>query len=292
MSERYPEKNLQLAATAWLIEHRGFKPVYDDVEATGARFDSCGLIEGRLHLVEYKVEVSSTIVRHAPDRAMSLESKIAGGLRALYGGRSDPLTMAAAEVWSRKQRPVVVVAARGFSVGALKALEEIARERARAWAFDLQAWRWSGDAFQTLLDLEGENLGVPYERLDVPELIGKTKRNPNLTVGELQGQAEEEGVGDLFDAFIRLGTEAGFILVPGRTRLGLALPTRRSRVVAAAYLGPASRPGCLNVSTDPETFAVEPFETFSIAPSAGFLNRNVFVTEAAQIAKLLAGPCA
>jgi hypothetical protein len=85
----YPEKILQVEATAWLRAHWAYEEVLADAEAVGERVDSVGLLNGRLVMIEVKPAVYANIVDHAPDRPGSLGSKIAGALGPLYQRGGD-----------------------------------------------------------------------------------------------------------------------------------------------------------------------------------------------------------
>ena len=85
----YVEQTLQLTAIRWLREHRGYSELLSDDMAVGDRVDSVGLMGGRILLVEVKPVVRAGDVRHAEDRPGSIESKIAGVLRALHAKEQD-----------------------------------------------------------------------------------------------------------------------------------------------------------------------------------------------------------
>src|SRR4051794_3546477 len=106
---RYPEKTLQLAAIKWLRDHQGYREEYADEEARGARVDSVGVLEGRLALIEVKITVRANVVEHAPDRAHSLEGKIAGTLRPLYRREHNAVACAANRVWDRRRPPLICI---------------------------------------------------------------------------------------------------------------------------------------------------------------------------------------
>ena len=206
--QRYPEARLQRACTAWL-EGQGYRELLNDAEAFGERFDSLGLWDGRLTLIEYKVSVGVQIVRHRTDRAMSLESKIAGGLSAIYARMPDRLSAAANDAWDRSRPPLVGIIAQRFSVEAMTEIDHLLRERASDWCFDFLVGRWQ-DSFEQLL--EWHHPVAPhasrYERIWIPSQVGRTPRGPMRTVAELAVLADEDGYGELFRAFVSSARDA------------------------------------------------------------------------------------
>ena len=94
----YAEKTLQQAAIRWLSEHRGYSELLSDEEATGDRVDSVGLMDDRIHLVEVKPVMHAGVARHAGDRPGSIESKIAGVLRAIHEGAGPSIKSGAWEL--------------------------------------------------------------------------------------------------------------------------------------------------------------------------------------------------
>lgn len=287
MSKRYPEKAIQEAMTSWLREHWSFEPAFDDVEALGARFDSIGSIDGRLVLIEYKVGVSETIVRHAPDRPMSLESKIAGGLRSLYQRHGDAASNAANAVWDRRLPPLVVIAAERFSEPSIRVLETLLKERGDDWRFDWAAWRWSAGAVEELLRGSVAKRPSPeeYANLNLPQLVGRAPRASPRSLDELVALAAPEE-GSLLKQFAEGARNRGYRLRSGRTKLAIA-GERKARwvTVAAAYVG-SSRDG-LNVGIDLAQAATpELVDSLPTAKPAGFLNTNVQIGSSSDLARL------
>jgi len=234
MHGRYPEKALQLATVAWLSEHFSFEEVFGDVEAVGARFDSAGFIGGKPVLIEFKTSVSESMVAHREDRPMSLESKIAGCLGALYGNMEDDLSKAVNQRWTGSEPPLVVVAANSFSRSGLEALRALFEARSQDWAFDYAAWRWTGTDVETLLQGErpmGRQIG--YSQLVIPKLIGRAARPRARTQLELRVLADDAGLDQVFGAFVKSATDEGYRLKTTRWGLGAY---RGRKIFCAIYL--------------------------------------------------------
>lgn len=275
--------------TRWLSANWLFRPVFDDVEASGARFDSIGVMQKRLALIEYKVGVSEAIVRHQSDRPMSLEAKIAGGLRALYTNGPDDASVAANAVWDRQSPPLVAIAAERFSEPALQSLAAMLGQRGSDWSFDWAVWRWTGEATEELM--RGKTArALPaeeYAALELPHLVGRAARAASRSLEELVALASPEE-GRLLTQFAKSGRASGYRFRLGRTKLAL-LSKREERwvIVAAAYVG-ASADG-LNVGIDRGLAGnAALIDDLEGARPAGFLNTNVLVRSADDLRVLFA----
>jgi hypothetical protein len=272
---RYPEKALQDVMTSWLLSQWGYEEAFDDAEALGARFDSVGRIGQQLVLIEYKVAVGTNIVRHRADRAMSLESKIAGGLRSIYDRASDALSECANRVWDRESPPLVVVAAASFSTEALVELRCLFEARSAEWRFDYAVWRWTGSGVEELIRGQTGEQWTPNQVVALPLLIGRTERGAPRTVEELSVLAETDLERCLIEQFCAVASARGLTLKRARTSVAIqARVGGKLRSVLAAYPG-RSGTGGLNVGVDLESFGrSNELGELEAAPPAGFLNAN------------------
>ncbi len=274
--------------TAWLLSHWGYDEAFDDAEALGARFDSVGRLGQQLVLIEYKVAVGTNIVRHLADRAMSLESKIAGGLRAIYERASDPLSECANRIWDRGSPPLVVVAAASFSTDALDELRRLFEARSEDWHFDYAVWRWTGSNVEEVIrGRTGQSKG-DYQAVAVPVLIGRTPRGRPRTIEELSAIAETDLERELIARFWAIASASDFTLKLGRTSVAIqARIGGKLRTVVAAYPGCAGAVG-LNIGIDLDTFQrAYALGELEPAPPAGFLNANLVVKSASDLDRLL-----
>jgi len=273
--------------TGWLLSHWGYEEAFDDAEALGARFDSVGRIGQQLVLIEYKVAVGTNMVRHLADRAMSLESKIAGGLRGIYERASDPLSECANRIWDRGSPPLVVVAAASFSTEALGELRRLFDARSEDWRFDYAVWRWTGSNVEEVIrGRTGQPTG-DYQAVAVPVLIGRTPRGRPRTIEELCAIAETDLERELIARFWAIASASDFTLKLGRT--SLAIQSRISgklRTVVAAYPGRAGNTG-LNIGIDLDNFEkTHELGDLERASPAGFLNANFVVNSASDLDRL------
>lgn len=289
---RYPEKTIQLAAINWLADHRGYSETFADEEGRGARVDSVGLLDGRLALIEVKVNVTPDMVDHKPDRSQSLESKIAGILGSLYRREGSPAAEAGNQVWDRRHPPLVCILAKTFTGDSLPALTAMLCRRAKDWGFNFAVWRWTEDAIE-VLDSSYEQSEAPssYADLQVPSLIGRTPREKVRKIGDLMLIAEERGVGDLFRHLVTTAPLNGFKVSTGRWTLALKRRINgyaQPQAVIGAYLD-ASSPDGLNLGCWRELIGVEVDDLPGIAApkAAGFLNTNRMIRTVKEIDEFL-----
>jgi hypothetical protein len=223
----YVEKALQLGALRWLREQRGYAELLSDEEATGDRVDSVAVMDGRIHLVEVKPAVHAGAVRHCANRPGTIESKIAGVLRALHAKEGDRVSRAALANWNPVRPPVFALLAARYSPDGLYELDELLRARSSEWLFDYRIWRWTGCRVE---ELERRDLVPPpsptaYATLSIERLIGRARREPNRTVAELHAMARDRGVGALLDHALGLARELGFRRRPTRSNINLSRRT-------------------------------------------------------------------
>lgn len=284
---RYPEKSLQLAAVAWLSENLGFEEVFGDVEALGARFDSAGFIGPKPVLIEFKTNVPESMIAHRDDRSMSIESKIAGCLGALYGGADDQLSKAVNHRWTRAEPPLVAVASNSFSRPGLAALQTLFEARSRDWAFDYAAFRWTGSEVETVL--EGRCVrpeALDYSQLTLPKLIGRSARAPTRTVAELGELASRCGFAPLLDAFVAIATDEGFRLRTTRWGVGAH---KGSEVICAIYLEDPPHLDGLDIGLLGDYWRTDaPLPGIPTQP-VGYLNTNRRITTPEHCRQLFAG---
>lgn len=284
---RYPEKSLQLATVAWLSEHLGFEEVFGDLEAVGARFDSAGFIGRKPVLIEFKTSVPESMVVHRDDRPMSIESKVAGCLGALYSNRHDDLSEAVNQRWTRSELPLVVVAANSFSRSGLEALQALFEARSQDWAFDYAAWRWTGTEVEALL--QGEcpmGRQIDYAQLVIPKLVGRAARPRARTQLELRAFAREAGLEQLFDAFVESATDEGYRLQTTRWGLGAY---RGRKIFCAIYLAEPQNLDGLDAGIVMDHWDLDAPLPGSPAKPVGYLNTNRRLVTPQEVRQLFAG---
>lgn len=288
---RYPEKRLQESAIAWIEGQWGYREQFADAEATGARLDSIGLIDGRLILIEVKTAISATIVEHQEGRAQSIESKVSGGLRAIYCHENGALATAANRVWDRCAPPKIVILAENVSDGGLRALASMLGRRSVEWLFDAEVWRWTGEAVEVIwaVRIAPPHRGA-YSDAKIDRLIDRSLRAKARGIDDLQQLANEKGSGELFAFFIETAQSNGFQVNRGRSSVSFKFNlygSQNQQTVLGVYLAP-SPPGALNVGCWSEVLDHNGKDLpGKDAPTAGFLNTNRLIETKEEISELI-----
>ena len=286
MSERYPENRIQAEATAWMAANWGYREFFTDIGAVGARLDSAGLMHDRLVLIEVKVAVSEQIVWFAPERTMSLESKIAGGLGALYRGECDTLSTAANARWSRQTRPLLAILAARYSDPAVAELKKLFAARSEEWEFDAAVWQWTGSEVKTLAEVQHPpREDIPFGALDLPKLVGRSNRPRPSSVEELLNRSEPLGQRALLEGFV---TEAKRRQMPLTRRRQSVIANLRSsggkRVPALGFYLDQGHQGEANIGLNADLLnQVQQELPGRPGPARGFLNVNRLVVSADEV---------
>lgn len=284
---RYPERHIQLPAILHLREARGYREVFDDVGAVGARFDSAGLIAERLYLIEVKATISAAIVAHAPDRASSIESKLAAVLGDLYGRANDALSRAANSVWDRRSRPVVVILAAKFTEDGLVELGELLSRRSTEWMFDFAVWQWRNGSLDTLVEGTAPETAPPdWGALAIPALMGRAPRAKARTLAELGQEAEKRGVRHLLDQFVAEAEKRGWRLNTGRWTVRALINGAKSEIICACYVESSGTEDGLCVGIDMDRYADLPELPGLSGPPSGFLNTNRLIRSDREMTQL------
>ena len=289
----YIEKALQQAAIRWLSEHRGYSELLSDEEAAGDRVDSVGLMDDRIHLVEVKPVMHAGVAHHAGDRPGSIESKIAGVLRAIHAKEQDRVSRAVLGNWNPVHPPVVAMLATRYSANGLQGLEEVLQARSKEWLFDYRIWRWTGCQVEELdrRDLDPPPCPTAYSMLTIDRLIARVQRGRNRTVDELRSMATDRGVGALLDHALGLARELGFRCKPTQTNINLRRRTvdgKRETVVSFYIMGSSPEVG-LNVGIWREKLHLADRDLPGRpAPKIGHQTANRYLRTAEELRCLLA----
>lgn len=284
---RYPEKRLQQQSVSNLIATKGYQESLEDSEATGDRVDSAGLINGRLWLIEYKVNVTGPMVRHSPSRPSTIESKIAGALRSIYNRESNRLAWASNAVWDRTSKPIVSVIARSFSATAREEFARLFDERGDYWHFDLVVLAWNGKEHESVF--EGQSADATpedYDHSQIESLIGRQSRASNMTFGSALIRAGSLDLQDVFAAFIEMGKTKGVRWKFGRNSISGAIKRDRFQTILGCYFDGSTAKDGLLIGLDRPAFGSGVEHLGRPAAPEGYLNFNRYLGAVSDIAKL------
>jgi hypothetical protein len=287
--QRYPESRIvQKPATEWLLSRRCFKELYSDEDAKGGDLDSIGIIDGRLFLIEYKYEIRAGVAFKIPPRSGTLEAKFLRFLKRLYAGDRAPDTADALEHWDRRP-PVTVVCASSYSdrggVETTEMLERLSTELFVDW----EVWRWTGEEICVeaagIASAEGI---ISFQRLKVP-VPRPTPHRPASSKVKIFALAEERGVSELLRVVLEIAQGAGFSRRYRVESIGLSerIPkTTKTSSVITIFVGSSSTDKGLHIGYFRERFN-DGLPELVGAPTAGYLNSNAWVADAAEFTSLL-----
>lgn len=288
--DRYPEKHLQLASVERLKADLEYQELFDDVEATGARVDSVGLVAGRLWLIEYKVTVSAQMVRFAPTKGSCLESKISGTLGPLYRRENDRLAETCNRVWDRTNVPVFAIVAKSFSEAAIGELASLYAQRGEEWYFELKALQWNGERHS--IAFEGKPSGPiepdDYHLCTIEALIGRQPRRKNMNLANALVRAEAQGVGYLFAAFVEQARCFGIKLKPQIDSVSGSKTGGEPARILGCYFDKSSATEGLLVGFHQGAFQDHAMAIGAPSPIAGFMNTNRYLRTVEEVSELFA----
>lgn len=283
--EPYAEKRLQTSAIEWLVRERGFIETFSDVEATGARMDSVGILDGRAVAIEVKPSVSATMVRHRAGASGSLEAKIAATLRALAGEPAAWLE-AFQSNWADGSNPLIAILAGHYTQTGLAELVAMLQERSHEWHFAFVVWRWNSSQVETLAEDAGPE-GVRAPNTIVPALVGSAVRAKARTLAELREIAAAADFEPVFDRLVEDARARGFRILTKRT--GLSLISKASGLLRlTVFVTDCDRSLGFNVGIDREWIGLAESELPGVpAPRNGYMNCNRFIRTSKEMTALI-----
>ena len=286
MAAPYPEKRLQQAALSWLNQQGRYQEAYSDVEATGTRIDSSGILDGKPAAIEVKVSVTAGIVRHRAGASGSLEAKIAATLRALNGEIPSWLEPFRTR-WSPSSYPTLIILAQSYSADGFDELRALLDERSSQWQFGFEVWQWTGSEIavrhSNLEAVGGRKRAFPTE---VPLLGGSAKRAGPRTFEEFLAMAADAGLEPVLRAFIEGARVRRLQLSRARTGISISRPGLKSKCATLFVEG--AGPQGFNVGIDAEGLQLSAHMLPGIeAPRMGFMNTNRYIASTDAVSDLL-----
>ncbi len=286
---RYPEKHLQLAALAWAEVHLGYRPIADDVEATGDRMDAIGNIGEELIVIETKVTVSANTVPFSPARSGTIEPKIAATLDALYSGETRGQVGMIARYWNGK-KPITFGVLAGHYPG-LSTLQDLLKRRSVEWKFNYRIWQWTGERIDELAQsfLHDGVERAQLAAISFPVMVARPIRKLPLTFADLEDLAEKRGVSEVFRAIVRDARAHQMKLVLRPSGVALRLPGVAGSQWCAIFVESADAANGINCGIYAEVFVRAGLSLPGVAaPDAGFLNTNRYIRTGNDVAALFA----
>ncbi|WP_367782765.1 hypothetical protein [Mesorhizobium marinum] len=286
----YAEKALQQAAVSWMTRHWSYRELAADVEATGDRMDSIGLLRERVIAIEVKTSVNRRMVRFEGSSGNALEAKIAATIGGVYRAERAPQLDLIRHHWDQHKPIEVGVLAGNYSTDGLAELSQMLAERGGQWFFDSRIWKWNGNEieelwrYQALPDLSKVSSG----EIVVPVMVGQAQRRPAPSLQDFRRMAAEIGLSEVLETAIRLAQENSLRLSSRPTGIGVSrMRDGRTFTILSVFLNRSDSQRGMNVGFDRAMFLGD-LNTLpgDEAPRAGFLNANRFLRRPADVEQL------
>ncbi len=290
MIEPYPEKRIQQEAIAWLREVRGYEELFSDVEATGARMDSVGVLDGRAIAIEVKPSVSSNMVRHRSGASGSIEAKIAATLLALAA--PPPWLSAFKIAWKPSTYPTIAILAERYTADGLDEMKSMLSERALEWQFAFEVWQWTGAEIVTVAsNTKAVRALVRDQAVSIPELTGSVVRRKPPAIDEFLKVAHGGGLGPVLSAFLDAARSHDLRLVRKVSGIGIARKCGGPEW-ATAFVVDCDAGSGMNVGVDLAPLGItEDQLPGTVAPKRGHMRCNRWIAwpeEAADLVRVIA----
>lgn len=289
MEHVYKEKTLQLAAIGWLSEHKGYAELAGDVEATGDRMDSIGLLEGVVIAVEVKPAVYGGMTRFRDDRSGSLEAKIAATIGGLIRGVQDRQLEIIRKHWLPSEPPEIAILAGHYTDSGLAELKAMLEERGTGWCFNSRIWRWDGLQVETLFRFDRARVPGDWQQVSVPAMVGMQRRRPAPSMDEFRQIAEQSGYGDTFEAFLHHAREGNYRVSRLISCVNIRGPAKSGLVISVFLDGIYGDKG-INAGVDAARIERAKGEDMpgEWAPRMGYMNTNRYFRSPEDVAHLFA----
>lgn len=286
MGHVYREKSIQLASIDWMTREWGYQELAADVEATGDRMDSVGILDGSVIAIEVKPAVHAGIVRFQPNRSGSLESKIAATLGGLYHGAISRQHTLLTEHWQRSRPPEIAVLAGEYTGAGLSALQDLLADRGASWRFNSRIWQWKDNRIQTLFRFDEATAAETWADVQVPILVGNQPRTAALAVDALLELARNAGHEETLSAFVAEAKSGGYRVKFRPTGLTIISHSGRGAFISL-FLTDVDPIRGINVGLDVNRFDIGRDQLpGTAAPRAGFMNTNRYIGSAEAASKL------
>ena len=289
MAHVYREKSLQLAAVEWMAREWSYDELAGDVEATGDRMDSIGLLAGTIIAIEVKPSVRGGMVWFQPDRSGSLEAKIASTVGGLYRGETGHQLDIIRGHWDSATAPEIAILAGGYTETGFSELRAMLEQRGSEWRFNSRIWEWTGECIETLFRFDQAAPRGDWLEVDVPTLIGKQKRAAPPSIDDLHRLAQRGGHSETFSAFLALAAAKGYRVQRRPTGIALSGP-RDAGLAVSLFLTDIDQRHGINAGID--AARIDDLDEQGLpgvhAPRAGHLNTNRYFDSPDAVADLFA----
>lgn len=191
---RHKEAIITTEFIEWFRKNKDYVELYEDKETTGSDpFDSAGIIDNDLYFIEFKNQISKSMVYYENSKGSSIEKKIGQVLKLIYAQENSNIFNSISQYYSANKIPTLIVVAEKISKSALDLLTEMLNRRSNDWQFHYKLIKWSNkkptylleknNSFQDLK--KNSTIEIPY----FPSTA--TKRNVKLNNKTLEQKLKE-----------------------------------------------------------------------------------------------------
>jgi hypothetical protein len=197
----------------WFKQEYNYIQFYEDVDTSGGDpFDSAGVIGNELFLIEFKCNISKSMVYYENSKGSSIEKKIGQVLDQLYQQRNSNIYNSVSTFYSDSTIPNLIIVAENISKNALKHLAEMLERRSQEWRFNYSVIQWANGSANYLLDKKHDSFKKtnPNHSIQIPKFPSTSpKRNPRLNDEKARNWLNTIGKLDDYNLFLKYASSIG-----------------------------------------------------------------------------------
>lgn len=212
---RHKEAIITTEFTDWFKKNRNYIELYEDKETTGSDpFDSVGVIDDELILIEFKNQISKSMVYYENSKGSSIEKKIGQVLKLIYTQKDSNIFNSISEYYTDNKIPTLIIVAEKISERAIEFLTEMLESRSKDWQFHYKLIQWTNKKPIYLIDKN-----IPFQHSKKNSTIEiqnfpstAKKRNSKLNDKTVEQKLKNIGKFNEFDLFKSYILKSGFEL--------------------------------------------------------------------------------
>lgn len=212
---RHKEAIITTEFIDWFKKNENYIELYEDKETTGSDpFDSAGVIDDELILIEFKNQISKSMVCYENSKGSSIEKKIGQVLKLLYTKKDSNIFNSISEYYTDNKTPTLIIVAEKITKSAIELLKEMLERRSKDWQFHYKLIQWTNEKPIYLLDKN-----IPFQQsrknstIEIPNFPSTAiKRNAKLNDKTVEQKLKDIGKFNEFDLFKSYVLKAGFEL--------------------------------------------------------------------------------
>lgn len=208
ISDNIQHKESKIAGdfTKWFKKEKNYTELYEDTDTSGGDpFDSVGMIENELYLIEFKSQISKSMVFYKNSKGSSIEKKIGQVLQQVYKRQNTNIYNSVSEHYTNSTVPNLIIVAEKISENAHQLLSNMLEKRSNEWQFNYSVIKWEkGNANYLLNKRHSSFLSLSSNAsIEIPNFPSTSpKRNPNLNYEKVREKLSTIGKLEEYNLFI------------------------------------------------------------------------------------------